>query len=77
MQTVSLTPMALKRTNLAKAASFSLWSPSPCSVKPRVDLLAESDAESSSAGSSEEEDMPVVELSGIPGERKIPPGVEG
>ncbi|XP_026539407.1 testis-expressed protein 2-like [Notechis scutatus] len=46
-------------------------------LKPRVDLLAESDAESSSAGSSEEEDMPVVELSGIPGERKIPPGVEG
>uniref|UniRef100_A0A670XTV0 SMP-LTD domain-containing protein n=1 Tax=Pseudonaja textilis TaxID=8673 RepID=A0A670XTV0_PSETE len=46
-------------------------------LKPRVDLLAESDAESSSAGSSEEEEMPVVELSGIPGERKIPPGVEG
>ncbi|XP_058013389.1 testis-expressed protein 2-like isoform X2 [Ahaetulla prasina] len=46
-------------------------------IKPRVDLLAESDAESSSAGSSEEEDMPVVELSGIPGERKTPPGIEG
>ncbi|ETE63136.1 Testis-expressed sequence 2 protein, partial [Ophiophagus hannah] len=44
-------------------------------MKPRVDLLAESDAESSSAGSSEEEDMPMVELSGIPGERKIPPGI--
>ncbi|KAM3827227.1 testis-expressed protein 2-like [Vipera latastei] len=46
-------------------------------TKPHIELLAESDAESSSAGSSEEEDMPVVELSGIPGERKIPPGVEG
>ncbi|KAG8145342.1 hypothetical protein E2320_011896 [Naja naja] len=46
-------------------------------MKPRVNLLAESDAESSSAGSSEEEDMPMVELSGIPGERKIPPGIEG
>ncbi|XP_053132614.1 testis-expressed protein 2-like isoform X2 [Hemicordylus capensis] len=46
-------------------------------VKPRLVLLANSDAESSSAGSSDEEDPPTMEPSGTPGERNTPPGTEG
>ncbi|XP_066496895.1 testis-expressed protein 2-like [Tiliqua scincoides] len=46
-------------------------------LKPRLVLLADSDAESSSAGSSDEEDLPAVEPSGAPGERNTPPGAEG
>ncbi|XP_034987453.2 testis-expressed protein 2 [Zootoca vivipara] len=46
-------------------------------VKPRLVLLADSDAESSSAGSSDEEDIPNMEPSGVPGERGTPPGAEG
>uniref|UniRef100_A0ABM5F170 Testis-expressed protein 2-like n=1 Tax=Pogona vitticeps TaxID=103695 RepID=A0ABM5F170_9SAUR len=45
-------------------------------VKARLVLLADSDAESSSAGSSDEEDLPTMEPSGIPGERNATPGVE-
>ncbi|XP_060642524.2 testis-expressed protein 2-like isoform X1 [Anolis sagrei] len=47
-------------------------------VRPRLVLLADSEAESSSAGSSEEEDAPPsVETSlGGPGERGAPPGME-
>ncbi|KAL8174886.1 UNVERIFIED_CONTAM: hypothetical protein K2H54_004681 [Gekko kuhli] len=46
-------------------------------IKPRLVLLADSDAESSSAGSSDEEDLPAVEPSGVPGDRNLPPGAEG
>nr|XP_056722511.1 testis-expressed protein 2-like [Euleptes europaea] len=46
-------------------------------VKPRLVLLADSDAESSSAGSSDEEDLSTVEPSGVSGDRNIPPGGEG
>ncbi|XP_061455127.1 testis-expressed protein 2-like [Rhineura floridana] len=46
-------------------------------AKPLVVLLADSDAESSSAGSSDEDDMPTMEPSGTPGERNTPPGTEG
>uniref|UniRef100_A0A7M4G0W2 Testis-expressed sequence 2 protein-like n=2 Tax=Crocodylus porosus TaxID=8502 RepID=A0A7M4G0W2_CROPO len=46
-------------------------------VKPWVNLLADSDAESSSAGSSDEEDVPAAEPSGAPGERIVPPSTEG
>ncbi|XP_019350069.2 testis-expressed protein 2 [Alligator mississippiensis] len=46
-------------------------------VKPRANLLADSDAESSSAGSSDEEDVPAAEPSGALGERIVPPTTEG
>ncbi|XP_054850630.1 testis-expressed protein 2-like isoform X2 [Eublepharis macularius] len=46
-------------------------------IKPRLVLLADSDAESSSAGSSDEEDLPAVEPSGAPGDRNVLPGTEG
>ncbi|XP_071427339.1 testis-expressed protein 2-like isoform X2 [Pithys albifrons albifrons] len=46
-------------------------------ARPRLILLADSDAESSSAGSSEEEDVAVAEPVGAPGERVPPPGTEG
>ncbi|XP_042294430.1 testis-expressed protein 2-like [Sceloporus undulatus] len=46
-------------------------------IKPRLVLLADSDAESSSAGSSDEEDAPLAtEPSGILGERNTPLGPE-
>uniref|UniRef100_A0A663F773 SMP-LTD domain-containing protein n=1 Tax=Aquila chrysaetos chrysaetos TaxID=223781 RepID=A0A663F773_AQUCH len=44
---------------------------------PRLILLADSDAESSSAGSSDEEDVTVAEPAGALGERVPPPGTEG
>ncbi|NXO31757.1 TEX2 protein, partial [Cisticola juncidis] len=44
-------------------------------ARPRLLLLADSDAESSSAGSSDEDDVP--EPLGAPGERPPPPGTEG
>ena len=40
-----------------------------CSSKPRLCVLAESDEESSSAGSSDEEDLPPAEPQGSPGDR--------
>ncbi|NXS27798.1 TEX2 protein, partial [Pomatostomus ruficeps] len=46
-------------------------------ARPRLILLADSDAESSSAGSSDEEDATTAEPVGAPGERLPPPGAEG
>uniref|UniRef100_A0A8D2LP90 SMP-LTD domain-containing protein n=1 Tax=Varanus komodoensis TaxID=61221 RepID=A0A8D2LP90_VARKO len=46
-------------------------------TKPHWVLLADSDAESSSAGSSDEEDVPTMEPSRSAGERSTPPGAEG
>lgn len=46
-------------------------------ARPRLILLADSDAESSSAGSSDEEDVTTAEPMGAPGERVPPPGTEG
>ncbi|NXW85361.1 TEX2 protein, partial [Alopecoenas beccarii] len=46
-------------------------------ARPRLTLLADSDAESSSAGSSDEEDIAAAEPAGAPGERVPPPGTEG
>ncbi|NWT91150.1 TEX2 protein, partial [Urocynchramus pylzowi] len=46
-------------------------------ARPRLILLADSDAESSSAGSSDEEDGSTAEPLGAPGERIPPPGTEG
>ncbi|KAM6352430.1 testis-expressed protein 2-like [Alca torda] len=46
-------------------------------ARPRLILLADSDAESSSAGSSDEEDVPTAEPMGALGERVPPPGTEG
>ncbi|NXN14891.1 TEX2 protein, partial [Indicator maculatus] len=46
-------------------------------ARPRLILLADSDAESSSAGSSDEEDISAVEPMGGLGERVPPPGTEG
>ncbi|NWH87029.1 TEX2 protein, partial [Aegithalos caudatus] len=46
-------------------------------ARPRLILLADSDAESSSAGSSDEEDVTSAEPLGAPGERLPPPGTEG
>ncbi|NXC35618.1 TEX2 protein, partial [Campylorhamphus procurvoides] len=46
-------------------------------ARPRLILLADSDAESSSAGSSEEEDVTAAEPMGALGERVPPPGTEG
>ncbi|NXR47836.1 TEX2 protein, partial [Hippolais icterina] len=46
-------------------------------ARPRLILLADSDAESSSAGSSDEEDVTSAEPPGAPGERLPPPGTEG
>ncbi|NXD13926.1 TEX2 protein, partial [Nothocercus nigrocapillus] len=44
---------------------------------PRLCLLADSDAESSSAGSSDEEDACGSEPLGAPAEKLLPPGAEG
>ncbi|XP_075021619.1 testis-expressed protein 2-like isoform X2 [Calonectris borealis] len=44
---------------------------------PRLILLADSDAESSSAGSSDEEDVTAAEPAGALGERVLLPGAEG
>ncbi|NWS89412.1 TEX2 protein, partial [Toxostoma redivivum] len=46
-------------------------------ARPRLILLADSDAESSSAGSSDEDDATTAEPLGAPGERLPPPGTEG
>ncbi|NWW01757.1 TEX2 protein, partial [Oreocharis arfaki] len=45
-------------------------------ARPRLILLADSDAESSSAGSSDEEDVTTAEPMGAPGERLPLPGTE-
>lgn len=46
-------------------------------ARPRLILLADSDAESSSAGSSDEEDVAAAEPMGVLGERVPLPGTEG
>ncbi|NXJ97167.1 TEX2 protein, partial [Corythaixoides concolor] len=46
-------------------------------ARPRLILLADSDAESSSAGSSDEEDIATAEPMGVLGERVPAPGTEG
>ncbi|NXL91500.1 TEX2 protein, partial [Alectura lathami] len=46
-------------------------------ARPRLILLADSDAESSSAGSSDEEDVAAAEPTTAPGERVLPPSTEG
>ncbi|NXH86892.1 TEX2 protein, partial [Edolisoma coerulescens] len=46
-------------------------------ARPRLILLADSDAESSSAGSSDEEDVTTADPVGATGERLPPPGTEG
>ncbi|NXI35895.1 TEX2 protein, partial [Galbula dea] len=46
-------------------------------ARPRLILLADSDAESSSAGSSDEEDVAAAEPTGTLGERAQLPGTEG
>ncbi|KAM6121990.1 testis-expressed protein 2-like [Phoenicopterus ruber ruber] len=46
-------------------------------ARPRLILLADSDAESSSAGSSDEEDVTAAEPAGALGERVPPPSAEG
>uniref|UniRef100_A0A8C3N559 Uncharacterized protein n=2 Tax=Geospiza parvula TaxID=87175 RepID=A0A8C3N559_GEOPR len=46
-------------------------------ARPRLILLADSDAESSSAGSSDEDDATSAEPVGAPGERLPPSGTEG
>ncbi|NXC83497.1 TEX2 protein, partial [Cercotrichas coryphoeus] len=46
-------------------------------ARPRLILLADSDAESSSAGSSDEDDVTTAEPVGAPGDRLPPPGTEG
>ncbi|KAM6114265.1 testis-expressed protein 2-like [Pterocles gutturalis] len=46
-------------------------------ARPRLILLADSDAESSSAGSSDEEDVTAAEPTGAQGERVPPPAAEG
>ncbi|NXG83382.1 TEX2 protein, partial [Stercorarius parasiticus] len=46
-------------------------------ARPRLILLADSDAESSSAGSSDEEDVATAEPMGALGERVPPPSTEG
>ncbi|NXD82254.1 TEX2 protein, partial [Halcyon senegalensis] len=46
-------------------------------ARPRLILLADSDAESSSAGSSDEEDATAAEPAGALGERVPPPSAEG
>ncbi|NXX56141.1 TEX2 protein, partial [Scopus umbretta] len=46
-------------------------------ARPRLILLADSDAESSSAGSSDEEDITAAEPAGALGERVLQPGAEG
>ncbi|XP_067089855.1 testis-expressed protein 2-like [Osmerus mordax] len=45
--------------------------------KPRLCVLADSDEESSSAGSSDEEDLPPSEPQGTPGEKGTPPLADG
>ncbi|XP_009948143.1 PREDICTED: testis-expressed sequence 2 protein-like, partial [Leptosomus discolor] len=46
-------------------------------ARPRLILLADSDAESSSAGSSDEEDVTAAEPTGALGDRAPPPSAEG
>ncbi|NWI62695.1 TEX2 protein, partial [Todus mexicanus] len=46
-------------------------------ARPRLIVLADSDAESSSAGSSDEEDLAAAEPAGALGERVPPPSAEG
>ncbi|NXR04680.1 TEX2 protein, partial [Sagittarius serpentarius] len=60
---------AAEESGLAEAAGEG--------ARPRLILLADSDAESSSAGSSDEEDVTAAEPAGALGERVPPPGAEG
>uniref|UniRef100_A0A8C4WR49 Testis-expressed sequence 2 protein n=1 Tax=Gopherus evgoodei TaxID=1825980 RepID=A0A8C4WR49_9SAUR len=70
-----MSPMTLEtKMNLCKLGKEALAEES--GVKPRVILLADSDAESSSAGSSDE-DILAAEPSGALGERIVPLSAEG
>ncbi|NXS67706.1 TEX2 protein, partial [Pandion haliaetus] len=60
---------AAEESGLAEAAGEG--------ARPRLILLADSDAESSSAGSSDEEDVTAAEPAGALGERVLLPGAEG
>ncbi|NXR62950.1 TEX2 protein, partial [Rhadina sibilatrix] len=67
-------------SKLGKESSAEESSPAEAGregARPRLILLADSDAESSSAGSSDEEDVTAAEPVGAPGERLPPPGTEG
>ncbi|NWS28103.1 TEX2 protein, partial [Polioptila caerulea] len=67
-------------SKLGKESSAEESSPAEAGregARPRLILLADSDAESSSAGSSDEEDATSAEPLGAPGERLPPPGTEG
>ncbi|NXY19699.1 TEX2 protein, partial [Atrichornis clamosus] len=67
-------------SKLGKESSAEESSPAEAGgegARPRLILLADSDAESSSAGSSDEEDFTTAEPVGAPGERVPPPGTEG
>ncbi|NWZ73957.1 TEX2 protein, partial [Acrocephalus arundinaceus] len=67
-------------SKLGKESSAEESSPAEAGregARPRLILLADSDAESSSAGSSDEEDVTSAEPLGAPGERLPPPGTEG
>ncbi|XP_015215625.2 testis-expressed protein 2 [Lepisosteus oculatus] len=55
----------------------SVLEPSREGSRPRLCVLADSDEESSSAGSSDEEEVLPSEPQGILGERATPPGAEG
>ena len=51
---------------------------SPCaSSKPRLSVLADSDEESSSAGSSDEEEVMPADPQGPLGDKGTPPGADG
>ncbi|NXU44881.1 TEX2 protein, partial [Drymodes brunneopygia] len=67
-------------SKLGKESSAEESSPAEAGregARPRLTLLADSDAESSSAGSSDEEDVTSTEPLGPPGERPPLPGTEG
>ncbi|NWV42478.1 TEX2 protein, partial [Grantiella picta] len=67
-------------SKLGKESSAEESSPAEAGgegARPRLILLADSDAESSSAGSSDEEDVTTAEPVGALGERLPPPGSEG
>uniref|UniRef100_A0A8C5IIT9 TEX2 protein n=1 Tax=Junco hyemalis TaxID=40217 RepID=A0A8C5IIT9_JUNHY len=67
-------------SKLGKESSAEESSPAEAGregARPRLILLADSDAESSSAGSSDEDDATGAEPVGAPGERLPPPGTEG
>lgn len=74
---VSPTSFHLSQVRGCCSHGIALMQPWTHRTKPRLILLADSDAESSSAGSSDEEDIVTAEPAGAPGERVLPPGTEG